>query len=113
MVDYLHLLQRGSADNLHTEVSEMSRRLKLMAEQLDVLVVVLAPLDRGPEQRQDKSPVVSDLRESGVSEQDADMGILIHREDVYEKRSPLVGEVRLIVGLHAAGIPVTCRWIDP
>ncbi|MFD7575591.1 replicative DNA helicase [Streptomyces sp. NPDC059810] len=109
VVDYLQLLQHGGrrAENRQTEVSEMSRQLKLMAKELDVPVVVVAQLNRGPEQRTDKKPVVSDLRESGAIEQDADMVILIHREDAYEKESPRAGEADLIVGKHRNGPTAT------
>ncbi|MFE7412913.1 replicative DNA helicase [Streptomyces laurentii] len=105
VVDYLQLLQQGGrrSENRQTEVSEMSRQLKLMAKELNVPVVVVAQLNRGPEQRTDKKPVVSDLRESGAIEQDADMVILIHREDAYDKESPRAGEADLIVGKHRNG----------
>lgn len=108
VVDYLQLLQHGRrSENRQTEVSDMSRQLKLMAKELDVPVVVVAQLNRGPEQRQDKKPAVSDLRESGAIEQDADMVILIHREDAYEKESPRAGEADLIVGKHRNGPTAT------
>ena len=85
------------------EVSEFSRSLKLLAKELDVPVVAISQLNRGPEQRTDKRPMMSDLRESGAIEQDADMVILLHREDQYERESPRVGEADLIVAKHRNG----------
>nr|WP_258047465.1 replicative DNA helicase [Streptomyces sp. SM13] len=106
VIDYLQLLSNGSSrrqENRQQEVSDMSRNVKLMAKELDVPVVVLAQLNRGPEQRQDKKPTKSDLRESGSLEQDADMVILLHREDSYEPTSPRAGEADLIVDKHRNG----------
>lgn len=106
VIDYLQLLgsqQSKRAENRQIEVSEMSRNIKLMAKELDVPVVVLCQLNRGPEQRTDKKPMLSDLRESGSLEQDADIVILVHREDAYDKESPRSGEADLIVAKHRAG----------
>ena len=106
VVDYLQLLDtpgKKRSDNRQVEVSEMSRGIKLMAKELDVPVVVLCQLNRGPEQRQDKRPQLADLRESGSLEQDADIVILVHREDAYERESPRAGETDLIVAKHRAG----------
>lgn len=80
-----------------------SRQLKLMAKELEVPVIALSQLNRGSEQRTDKKPQVSDLRESGSLEQDADVVILLHREDQYEKESPRAGEADFIVGKHRNG----------
>ena len=89
VIDYLQLMQSGKrVESRQVEVAEFSRSLKLLAKELDVPVVALSQLNRGPEQRQDKRPMLSDLRESGSIEQDADMVILLHREDAYEKESP-------------------------
>lgn len=109
VIDYLQLLQSGvrRPENRQIEVSEMSRNLKLMAKELHVPVVVLAQLNRGPEQRQDKKPVLSDLRESGSLEQDADLVILLHREDAYDRESPRSGEADLIVAKHRNGPQAT------
>jgi replicative DNA helicase len=85
------------------EVAEMSRSLKLLAKELEVPVVAVSQLNRGAEQRSDKKPQLSDLRESGAIEQDADMVILLHREDAYERESPRAGEADLIVAKHRNG----------
>jgi replicative DNA helicase len=74
-----------------------------LAKELGVPVIALSQLNRGPEQRTDKRPAVSDLRESGSIEQDADMVILLHREDAYDKESERAGEVDVIVGKHRNG----------
>jgi replicative DNA helicase len=106
VVDYLQLMQSGSGrrgENRQQEVAEMSRRLKLLAKELDLPVIALSQLNRGSEQRSDKKPVLSDLRESGAIEQDADMVILLHREDAHEKESPRAGEADLIVAKHRNG----------
>ncbi|MGW4752006.1 replicative DNA helicase [Streptomyces chartreusis] len=106
VIDYLQLLGTGTSrrqDNRQQEVSDLSRGIKLLAKELHVPVVVLAQLNRGPEQRTDKKPLLSDLRESGSLEQDADVVILVHREDAYEKESPRAGEADLIVAKHRNG----------
>ncbi|MGW4805858.1 replicative DNA helicase [Kitasatospora sp. NPDC004272] len=106
VVDYLQLMQSGGsrrAESRQQEVSDMSRQLKLMAKELECPVVALSQLNRGPEQRTDKRPMVSDLRESGAIEQDADIVILMHREDMHEKETPRAGEVELNVAKHRGG----------
>ncbi|GAA1271811.1 hypothetical protein GCM10009665_69940 [Kitasatospora nipponensis] len=110
VIDYLQLMQAGGsrrAESRQQEVSDMSRNLKLLAKELEVPVIALSQLNRGPEQRTDKKPMVSDLRESGSIEQDADMVILLHREDAYEKESPRAGEADLIVAKHRNGPTAT------
>ncbi|MEV6330421.1 replicative DNA helicase [Streptomyces sp. NPDC051909] len=110
IIDYLQLMQAGGskrAESRQQEVSEMSRNLKLLAKELELPVIALSQLNRGPEQRTDKKPMVSDLRESGSIEQDADMVILLHREDAYEKESPRAGEADIIVGKHRNGPTAT------
>ncbi|WP_413966290.1 replicative DNA helicase [Actinacidiphila polyblastidii] len=110
VIDYLQLMQSGGsrrAESRQQEVSDMSRNLKLLAKELEVPVIALSQLNRGPEQRTDKRPMVSDLRESGSIEQDADMVILLHREDAYEKESPRAGEADLIVAKHRNGPTAT------
>jgi replicative DNA helicase len=104
VIDYLQLMSSGKkVESRQLEVSEFSRQIKLLAKELDVPVIALSQLNRGPEQRSDKRPMMSDLRESGSIEQDADMVILLHREDVYEKESTRPGEADLIVAKHRNG----------
>ena len=108
IVDYLQLMTSNKrVESRQVEVSEFSRSLKLLAKELSVPVIALSQLNRGPEQRTDKKPMVSDLRESGSIEQDADMVILLHREDAYEKESPRAGEADLIVAKHRNGPTAT------
>ena len=107
VIDYLQLMHAPKAENRQVAVSEMSRQLKLLAKEFGITVVVLAQLNRGPEQRNDKKPMVSDLRESGSIEQDADIVILLHREDAYEKESSRAGEADFIVGKHRGGPTAT------
>jgi len=108
IVDYLQLMSSPRrVDNRQQEVSEMSRSLKLLAKEIDVPVVAISQLNRGPEQRNDKRPLLSDLRESGSIEQDSDVVILLHREDFYEKESPRAGEADLIVAKHRNGPTTT------
>jgi replicative DNA helicase len=104
VVDYLQLMSSPKkVENRQQEVAEMSRSLKLLAKELEVPVVAISQLNRGPEQRQDKRPQLADLRESGAIEQDADMVMLLHREDFYERASPRAGEADLIVAKHRNG----------
>ncbi|MDQ0809892.1 replicative DNA helicase [Streptomyces sp. B3I7] len=107
IVDYLQLMQAPRAESRQQAVAEISRNLKLIAKDFGITVIVLCQLNRGPEQRQEKKPMVSDLRESGAIEQDADIVILLHREDAYEKESPRAGEADLIVGKHRGGPTAT------
>jgi replicative DNA helicase len=104
IIDYLQLMSSGKrVESRQQEVSEFSRQLKLLAKELDVPVIAISQLNRSPEQRSDKKPMLSDLRESGSIEQDADMVILLHREDFYEKDHPRQGEADLIVAKHRNG----------
>ena len=108
IVDYLQLMSSGKkVESRQQEVAEFSRALKLLAKELDVPVIAIAQLNRGPEQRQDKKPMMSDLRESGSLEQDADVVILLNREDAYEKESPRAGEADFIVAKHRNGPTAT------
>jgi replicative DNA helicase len=107
IIDYLQLMQVGRADNRQQAVADLSRGLKLLAKDFNISVVVLCQLNRGPEQRVEKKPQVSDLRESGAIEQDADIVILLHREDAYDKESPRAGEADFIVGKHRNGPTAT------
>ncbi|MEU9797203.1 replicative DNA helicase [Streptomyces sparsogenes] len=110
VVDYLQLItpagsRRGSSRQ--EDVAAISRGLKLLAKDLRVPVIALSQLNRGSEMRQDKRPQVSDLRESGAIENDADVVVLLHREDAYERESPRAGEGELIVGKHRNGPTAT------
>jgi len=108
IIDYLQLMTSPKrVENRQQEVSELSRSLKLLAKELDVPVIAVAQLNRGPEQRTDKRPMLSDLRESGSIEQDADVVILLHREDAYERESPRAGEADFIVAKHRNGPTTT------
>ena len=104
ILDYLQLMSSGKkVESRQQEVSEFSRALKLLAKELEVPVIAVAQLNRGPEQRGDKKPMMSDLRESGSLEQDADVVMLLHREDAYDKESPRAGEADIIVAKHRNG----------
>lgn len=104
VVDYLQLLTVGRrVDSRESEVAEISRTLKALARELRVPVVAAAQLNRGVEARADKRPLMSDLRESGAVEQDADIVILLYREDYYDAKSPRKRELDLIVAKHRAG----------
>jgi replicative DNA helicase len=104
IIDYLQLMSSGKrVESRQQEVAEFSRALKLLAKELEVPVIAISQLNRGSEQRTDKRPQMSDLRESGSIEQDADMVILLHRESMYERESPREGEADLIVAKHRNG----------
>ncbi len=104
ILDYLQLMTPGKrSDSRQQEVSEMSRSLKLLAKEIGVPVVALSQLNRQAETRSDKKPQLSDLRESGAIEQDADVVILLHRDDAYEKESPRAGEADFVVAKHRNG----------
>jgi replicative DNA helicase len=104
VIDYLQLMSSGRrVESRQQEVSEFSRSMKLLAKELDVPVIAISQLNRGPEQRQDKRPMISDLRESGSIEQDADIVMLLHREDAYEADSPRAGEADFIIAKHRNG----------
>ncbi|GHA59091.1 replicative DNA helicase [Streptomyces purpurascens] len=113
VVDYLQLMQtdqRNARQSTYDRVTEISRELKILASDTGAVIIALAQLNRGPEQRQDKKPMVSDLRDSGALEQDADAIILLHRDDYYERDSPRAGETDLIVAKHRNGptATITC-----
>jgi replicative DNA helicase len=110
VVDYLQLMQtdqRNPRQSPYEKVTEISRELKLLACDTGAVIIALAQLNRGPEQRADKRPAVSDLRDSGALEQDADAIILLHREDYYEPDSGRAGETDLIVAKHRNGPTAT------
>jgi replicative DNA helicase len=104
VVDYLQLMSGNKkAESRQQEVSEISRSLKLLAKELEIPVIAMSQLNRGSEQRADKQPQLSDLRESGAIEQDADLVILLYREDMIERESPRAGEADFIVAKHRNG----------
>jgi replicative DNA helicase len=104
VIDYLQLMTSGKkVESRQQEVSEFSRQLKLLAKELEVPVVAMSQLNRGPEQRTDKKPMLSDLRESGAIEQDSDVVILLHRPDAFERDDPRGGEADLILAKHRNG----------
>jgi replicative DNA helicase len=108
VIDYLQLMTSGKrVESRQQEVSEFSRAIKLLAKELELPVVALSQLNRGSEQRQDKRPMLADLRESGSIEQDSDLVLLVHREDMYEPESPRAGEADLIIAKHRNGPTAT------
>lgn len=112
VIDYLQLMQTsGKHDNRVLEISETTRKLKIMARELNVPVVLLSQLSRGPEQRTDHRPVMADLRESGAIEQDADVIMLLYRPAVYDQSDDNTTEV--IVAKHRNGPTATVKlaWL--
>jgi replicative DNA helicase len=110
IIDYIQLMQgRGRFENRVTEVASISRGLKGLAKELGVPVVALSQLSRAPEQRPNKRPQLSDLRESGALEQDADVVIMIFREDMYEATEENQGVAELIIAKQRNGPTGTAR----
>ena len=104
IIDYLQLMQgRGRSENRQQEISEISRSLKILAKELNVPIVTLSQLSRGPESRTDHRPMLSDLRESGAIEQDADIVMFLHRQDYYDPDTEKKNIAECIISKHRNG----------
>lgn len=103
VIDYLGLLEVGKAENRERAIADTTRALKLLAKEFEVPIILLVQLNRMAEHRSDRKPQTSDLRESGAIENDADVVILLYREDAYDKESPRAGELDLIVSKNRHG----------
>ena len=104
VVDYLQLMTSGgTSENRVQEVSQISRALKILARDLDVPIIALSQLSRAVEQRHDKRPILSDLRESGSIEQDADLVAFIYRDEYYNDESDQQGLAEVILAKHRNG----------
>ena len=104
VVDYLQLMKfDGKADSRQQEISAISRNMKLLAREMDCPVIVLSQLSRAPEQRPDKRPILSDLRESGSIEQDADIVIFLYRDDYYNPETETPGVCEINIAKHRSG----------
>ncbi|MBT5712630.1 replicative DNA helicase, partial [Candidatus Poribacteria bacterium] len=105
IVDYLQMLQGGTRahHSREQEISDYSRSLKELARELDVTVMALSQLNRAVESRNDRRPMLSDLRESGAIEQDADIVMFLYRDDYYNENSETAGQVEIIVRKHRNG----------
>lgn len=102
IIDYLTLMT-GEGENETIKIGNMTRQLKILARELRVPIIVISQLNRSLEQRQDKRPVMADLRQSGAIEQDADLILFIYRDEVYNKHSPQKGVAEIIIGKHRNG----------
>lgn len=114
LIDYIGLItpiRRHTSINKEQEISEISREIKLMSMELEVPTIALSQLNRAVESRQDKRPMLSDLRDSGSIEQDADIVAFLYRDEYYNKNSTARGEVELIVAKQRDGATGTCRLL--
>ena len=107
VINQVGLMDAGRAENRQVAVAGLSRGVKNLAREFNIPVLLLVQINRGPEQRTDKVPAMSDLRESGQLEADADIVLLLHREDYYERESPRAGEVDVIVAKNRQGPQTT------
>lgn len=112
IVDYLQLMQLGKAENRNLAVADASRALKLLARELNIPVIALSQLSRETEKRGEKKPMLSDLRDSGALEQDADLVMFIHRPEVYAKTDQNEGIAEIVIAKHRNGPigTVTLQW---
>jgi replicative DNA helicase len=104
IIDYLQLMTaQGRVESRQQEISTLTRQLKMLAREIDCPVIVLSQLSRAPEQRTEHRPQLSDLRESGSIEQDADIVLFLYREEVYNKQAERPGICEVIIAKHRAG----------
>jgi replicative DNA helicase len=112
IIDYLQLMQgRGRSENRQQEISEISRSLKIMAKEINVPVIALSQLSRAVESRSDHRPMLSDLRESGAIEQDADIVMFLYRDDYYNPDSEKKNIAELIIAKHRGGATGTVEMV--